>query len=58
MDLSKMTIIEYITYIAKSLINLITMIFKTPYKAIREPEHLFALGHVIVLLGLLMPSWG
>ena len=47
----------YIKSIAKWLISFITMIFKNPKKALKIPEHVFALGHAVLLLGLLIPSW-
>ena len=54
--IADMSILQYITLIAQSLINFITMLFMNPKKSIKTPEHLFALGHVILLIGLLVPS--
>jgi len=56
-NISKMTIFEYLMFIAKSLISFIMTIFHEPMSSISNPEHLFALGHVIVLIGLLAPTW-
>lgn len=54
--ISKMSILEYITFIAKSLISFITMIFSKPLQSIKTPEHLFALGHLIIIFAILIPS--
>jgi hypothetical protein len=47
---------EYLSFIANTLILFIHMLFYNPKMAIKKPEHLFALGHVILLIGLLIPS--
>lgn len=56
MTFLNMNMLDYISYIAKSLINFITMLFAQPIKSIQIPEHLFALGHVVILFALLIPS--
>lgn len=56
MDVSKMNILEYVHFIAKSLIQLLTQIFTQPVKAVKNPQHLFAIGHIILIIGILMPS--
>lgn len=56
MTLLKMNIKDYLSFIAKSLVNFIMMLFAKPIEAIQTPEHLFALGHVVVLFALLVPS--
>ena len=57
-NISKMTIFDYLMFLAKSLISFIMSIFREPMASVSKPEHLFALGHVIVLIGLLAPTWG
>lgn len=51
-----MNIQEYISFIAKSLINFLTMLFTKPIEAIKTPENLFALGNIIVLFALIFPN--
>ena len=53
---SEMNVEQYIIFIAKSLISFFSMLFQNPIKAINTPEHLFALGHVVVIFGLLIPT--
>ncbi len=56
MTILNMNIQDYISFIAKSLINFIMMLFAKPLESIQTPEHLFALGQIIILFALLIPS--
>ena len=47
---------EYIYFIAQSLISFITLLFQNPIESIKIPKHLFAIGHIVLIIGLLIPS--
>lgn len=49
---------DYLMFLATTIIQFIHMLFNDPIMAIKTPEHLFVLGHIILGLGLLLPSWG
>lgn len=55
--LLRMSLKEYIYFIARSLKEFIIKVFHKPKKAFKNPRYLFALGHAILIYGLLIPSW-
>lgn len=55
-QITEMSLWEYIIFIGKTLISFILMLFKKPIKAMKNSKHLFALGHVVIILALLIPS--
>lgn len=50
------SITDYLIFIATTLGQFINMLFYDPKMALKKPKHIFAIGHVILLLGLLIPS--
>ena len=47
---------DYLMFLATTIIQFIHMFFNNPIMAIKKSEHLFVLGHIILGLGLLLPS--
>jgi hypothetical protein len=47
---------DYLSFIAKTLIQFISMLFYDPKMALKKPEHIYIIGHIVLLVGLLIPS--
>ncbi len=45
---------DYISFIAKSLVNFINIFFSKPFQALKEPDFIFAFGHILILFAFLI----